>query len=244
MIGTSWVNAYMLATMQAVADSAGVALDTVYATAGRKPELIRLLVETAISNTDRAVPAAQREYVQQIRQSRSARDKLATYARAIAGIQGRLAPVLRALEAAGAAHPDLGAIWRGIAERRARNMRRFAAELVRTGEVRPGLDVRSVADVVWATNGPELFTLLVERRGWSIARFEGWLADAWCRLLLGPGRRGRSDLGWRRPRPWPRPEYPPAVPTRPSDLLARLAEKGARLREVRRDLLRQRPGAT
>ena len=49
--------------MRAVAASAGVALDTVYAAAGPKPVLFRLLLETAISGTDRAVPALERDYV-------------------------------------------------------------------------------------------------------------------------------------------------------------------------------------
>jgi hypothetical protein len=33
---------------------------------GRKPELARLLIETAISGTDQAIPAEQRDYVQAI----------------------------------------------------------------------------------------------------------------------------------------------------------------------------------
>ena len=36
------------------AGRAGVALDTVYGSVGRKPELARLLIETAISGTDQA----------------------------------------------------------------------------------------------------------------------------------------------------------------------------------------------
>ena len=57
---------YAATPMTAIADRAGVAVDTVYASAGRKPELARLLIETAISGTDRAIPAEQREYVRAI----------------------------------------------------------------------------------------------------------------------------------------------------------------------------------
>jgi hypothetical protein len=38
--------------------------------------------------------------------------------------------------------------------------------------------------MVWAFNSSELFALLTAERGWSPQRFERWLADAWCRLLL------------------------------------------------------------
>ncbi len=179
-------------TMQAIADRSKVALDTVYATAGRKPELIKLLVETAISNTDQPVPAEQRDYVQKIRTASTAREKLALYARAVVKIQSRLAPLVRALEAAAAARPELGAIWREISERRARNMKLFAADLVATGEVRADLSLDRVADILWATNGPELYTLLLEQRGWPSAELETWLADAWERLLLAISRRDPS----------------------------------------------------
>lgn len=171
-------------TMQAVADRASVALDTVYAAVGRKPELVRLIVETAISNTDQAVPAEQREYVLRIRTAASARKKLDIYAAAVVDIQSRLAPVVRTLSAAAVVEPELDKIWREISERRARNMKLFATDLIATGEVRAGLGVERVADILWATNGPELYTLLVVERGWAARELERWLADAWARLLL------------------------------------------------------------
>jgi len=175
---------YAAMTMQAIADRAGVALDTVYATVGKKPLLVKLLVEMAISNTDREVPAEQREYVQRLRAARSAREKLAIYARAVVDIQRRLAPLVRAVEAAATVHPDLYAMWREIAERRAENMKKLAADLQRTDELRTDLTTNQVADILWATNSPELFTLFVVQRGWSPAAYEHWLADAWSRLLL------------------------------------------------------------
>ena len=171
-------------TMQAVADKAGVALDTVYATVGKKPLLARLLVETAISNMDREVPAEQRDYVQRVRAAPSAREKLEIYAGAVTEIQARLAPLVRALEAASAAHPDLGAMWREISERRARNMKKLAAELMRTGDVRAGLAADRIADTLWVGSSPQLFTLLVGERGWSEREYAAWLAEVWCRLLL------------------------------------------------------------
>jgi len=180
---------YAAMTMQNIADDAEVALDTVYETVGRKPELVKLLVEIAISNTDREVPAEQRAYVQRIHAATSAREKLAIYANAVADIHQRLAPLVKALESAAQAHPDLGAIWREIAERRAQNMKKFAAELVATGDVRAELDVAGIADVLWAMTAPEMYSLLVDQRGWSQAELEAWLADALARVLL----RTRAD---------------------------------------------------
>jgi AcrR family transcriptional regulator len=173
---------YNATPMSAIAKQAGVALDTVYASVGRKPELARLLIETAISGSTQAVPAEDRDYVQAIQAAPDARTKITIYAAAMRSIAGRLAPVLGMIQQAAPAEPELADLWRQIAERRAVNMRRFAADLaaVATLRVSPG----EAADIVWATNSPELYQLLVNQRGWSPERYELFLAETWQRLLL------------------------------------------------------------
>jgi hypothetical protein len=69
-------------------------------------------------------------------------------------------------------------------------MRLFAADLMTTGELRPGLRVAEIADVLWAMNAPEFFLLLAERR-WSPQKYESWLAATWSRLLM-PEQLARS----------------------------------------------------
>jgi AcrR family transcriptional regulator len=168
--------------MTAIARRAGVALDTVYASVGRKPELARLLIETAISGTSQAVPAEERDYVQAIRAAADAETKIAIYAAAMRGIAGRLAPLLSIIQQAAPAEPDLATLWRQIADRRAANMRLFAADLAAVAPLRVDLD--AAADIIWATNAPELYQLLVGQRGWSPDRYEHFLGDTWRRLLL------------------------------------------------------------
>jgi AcrR family transcriptional regulator len=173
---------YAATPMAAIADRAGVAVDTVYASAGRKPELARLLIETAISGTDQAIPAEQRDYVQAIQAAPDAAGKIAVYAAAITAIAPRLAPVLAIIQQAAYAAPELARLWNEIAERRAANMRRFVADLATVAQLR--LDLDQAADIVWATNATEMYQLLVGQRGWSPQRYERFLADTWHRLLL------------------------------------------------------------
>src|ERR1700738_230833 len=71
---------YSATPMTAIAERAGGALDPVYASVGRNPELARLLIETAISGTDRAIPAEQREYVRAIQAAPDAQTKITIYA--------------------------------------------------------------------------------------------------------------------------------------------------------------------
>ena len=173
---------YVRTTMSAVAKESDVAVDTVYELVGRKPDLFRLLIETAISGQGQAVPADERDYVQRIQAEPSASRKLRIYAHALPAIHARLAPLVTALQAAASAEPELGDLWRDIAERRATNMHRLAAELHAAGGL--AVPVDEAADIIWATNSPEVYTLLVIQRGWTPERYGRWLSETWERLLL------------------------------------------------------------
>jgi AcrR family transcriptional regulator len=175
---------YAGTSVSAIAARAGVAVDTVYAAAGRKPALLRELVETTLSGTDEVVPAEQRDYVLRIRSAATAREKIAIYAAAVAEIGVRMAPVHRALAEASVTDGDCAALRAEISTRRAGNMRLFAADLRATGELRPDLTDDEVADIVWSMNAAEYRALLVGERGWTAERFGTWLTDAWTRLLL------------------------------------------------------------
>ena len=175
---------YAATSISAIAARAGVAVDTVYAAAGRKPALLRELVETSLSGTDQPVPAAQRDYVLRLRAATSAREKLTIYATAVAEIGVRMAPIHLALAEAAVTDGDCAALRAEIDARRANNMRLLAADLRATGELRPDLTDDEVADIVWSMNAAEYRALLVGQCGWSAERFGTYLADAWARLLL------------------------------------------------------------
>jgi AcrR family transcriptional regulator len=177
-------NGYRATTIATIAGRAEVNVDTVYELVGRKPVLLRELIEQTISGTDRAIAADDRDYVKAMQAAKDPVEKLAIYARAVRQIQVRMAPLHLALRDASSTEPEAEEIWREISERRAANMRRLVRDLKSTGRLRPDLSVDMAADVVWATNSAELFVMLTVDRGWSPRRYEGWLADTWCRLLL------------------------------------------------------------
>src|SRR5690348_5623743 len=77
---------YRSTTVAGIARQAGVAVDTVYATIGRKPDLLREVVETAISGTGQAVPAEHRDYVIRIGGTADPVEKIRIYAEALAVI--------------------------------------------------------------------------------------------------------------------------------------------------------------
>lgn len=175
---------YRASTVGDIADHAGVNVDTVYQLVGRKPALLRELVEEAISGTDHPVAAEQRRYVQEIRAERHSGRKLAIYARAVRRIQERMAPLFLALRDAAVTEPEAKRVWHDISERRAANMRLFIADLKAAGGLRPELSAQTAADTIWLMSSSDAYVLLTLDRGWPPLRYERWLAESWRRLLL------------------------------------------------------------
>ena len=175
---------YRATTVAAIARAAGVHVDTVYELVGRKPVLLRELIEQALSGTDHAVPAEDRPYVAAIRAEPDPRRKIALYAAAVRAMQARLAPLVLAVRDASATEPEAREVWRQLSDRRATNMRTFVRDLQAAGGLREGLSIEEAADSVWATNSSDMYVLLTVDRGWSPDRYERWLTETWHRLLL------------------------------------------------------------
>ena len=58
--------------------------------------------------------------------------------------------------------------------------------LHKTKSLRRGLDVARATDILWTLNHPDVWLLLVGRRGWTPEQFEKWFADTACAQLLEP----------------------------------------------------------
>lgn len=174
---------YAATSVADIAHLAGVSVDTVYASVGRKPELVLAVIDMVLGGADEPVPADQRDYVKAVRTEPTALGKITVYARAVATLVPQTAPLQEALRAAGESDVDCAATWRRLVSRRAANMVLFAADLRSTGELRHDLSDQQVADVVWSTNAAE-YWLLLDQRGWTPARYEALLVDLWSRMLL------------------------------------------------------------
>ncbi|HET9444581.1 MAG TPA: TetR family transcriptional regulator [Acidimicrobiales bacterium] len=184
-------NGYRATTIADIARTAEVHLDSIYELVGRKPALLRELIERAISGSDRPVGPQDRGYVRAMQAEPDPARKLSIYAAAVRDIQIRMAPLLVALRDAASTEPEARAVWQEIGDRRARNMRDLVRGLGPEGTLRPGLSVDEAADVLWATAAADVFLLLTVERGWSADAYERWLADTWRRLLLPDSRRRR-----------------------------------------------------
>jgi AcrR family transcriptional regulator len=166
-----------------IALAAGVSVDTLYETVGRKPQLLLAVHDMELAGADAPVEAEQRDYVQRIRAARTAAAKITAYTDALARLLPKTVPLLDSLRAAGEKDPACREVYEAVRERRAANMRLFAADLRSTGELRDDLDDDTIAGLVWSMNAPEYF-LLITSRGWTPGRYAAMVRDVWIRTLL------------------------------------------------------------
>ena len=173
---------YAATTVAAVAAAAGVSVDTVYASVGRKPRLLLAVHDMELAGGDQPLPAAGRDYVRDVRAAAGARAKLETYAAALGRRLPATVPLQEALEVAGRTDPACRRVHEELSDRRRANMRLLAEELRATGELRDDLPDETVADLLWTMNSPAVFRSLTRDRGPE--RYADVVADVWVRTFL------------------------------------------------------------
>ena len=173
-----------MTTIADIADAAAVNPDTVYRLVGRKPMVLRELIEQALSGTDHAIAGEDRSHVRAMAIEPVPAVKLEIYAAAVRATHGRLAPLFLALRDASSTEPDAEQVWKEIGERRAANMRKLVRSVRSATTTRYATSTSEAADTVWALNSPELYVMLTVERGWTPQRYERWLARSLSRLIL------------------------------------------------------------
>jgi AcrR family transcriptional regulator len=174
---------YAATSVADIAAMAGVSVDTLYTAVGRKPQLLLAVNDMELAEGDAPLAAEQRDYVQDIRAAGTAEEKIAVYAAALARVLPRSVPLLEALRVAGQTDAACRGAYESVNERRAANMRLFAADLRATGRLRDDLGDDAVADIVWSMNSPDYFQLL-RSRGYSPEQYAALVRDVWTRTLL------------------------------------------------------------
>ncbi len=177
---------YVGTTIQAIAEQADVAPETVYAIFGSKRSLLAELVDVSIAGDADAPPLLEQAWVGEMRAEPDAGRRLRMLARSGRSILERRAAIDEVVSGAASSDPEIAALRdAGKAQRRA-GQRELLGIVVGSTGLRDGLDLETAADVLYAIGSPETYRLLVVERGWSGPRFERWYGDTLERLLLAP----------------------------------------------------------
>ncbi len=178
---------YLGTTLGAVADAAGVSVQTVYNVVGGKAVLLKAVYDVTLAGDDAPVPMSERPEFRAIDDAPTGRACLAAYAHLGRVLGERLFPLLTVVLAqAAAGDPDLAAFVVTVEGERAIGTRNVATHVAGRFRLRDGLDVDGAADVLWALTAPDLADRLAVRRGWGWDRFEAWLGTAMGDAVLGP----------------------------------------------------------
>ncbi|TCO19039.1 TetR family transcriptional regulator [Kribbella steppae] len=171
-------NGFQATTITAVAKRAGVSAEGIYKGFGTKAALAKAVFDFVIAGDDEPVPMAERPESHAIQAEPDVRRKLALYVDGLALRQERSARV-QILIRDGRHHDEtLRETWQTLMDERLVGMTMFGRHLVDSGQLRDGITVEEVADVLWTYIAVELYELLVLHRGWSLERYAAWIARA------------------------------------------------------------------
>ena len=173
---------YAGATMQAIADEAGVAVQTVYAAFGTKRELLRQLLEASIVGDEDPAPLYEQAAVRAARSEPDPRRRAAQSAAVSRQIAERVVDVYRILRSAAEADPEMAAVANRIAADRLVEMRESAKVLKGPGKLRDPID--RAADTLFILHSPEVVIQCIDLLGWSMDDYEAWLAEMLLRTAI------------------------------------------------------------
>lgn len=172
------------ATIEAIAQEAEVAPETIYATFGSKRKILAHLMSIAVGGDDKPIPLLQRPSPQAAMHAGDQRQQLSLFAPGISAILERVAPIFEIVRSAAKTEPEINEMYAQIFQDRLDNLRIFVQHLAANGPLREGLGLDEALDTVWALTSPDFYTLLTVHRGWSKERYIEWLTDSLIRLLL------------------------------------------------------------
>jgi TetR/AcrR family transcriptional regulator, regulator of autoinduction and epiphytic fitness len=175
---------YAGTTMDQIASTAGVAVQTVYYTFKTKGQLVIEALEQAAAGNDDPVPASERPWVREMFAASSPQRVLALAVEHGAGVYERVAALWPAINAAAATDPTVAHYWSVVVAARRAGQRAMAMRVAELGGLRTGLDAQRAADLAVVLVGPEVYTGLVHDAGWSVIDYRAWLFTALVHQLL------------------------------------------------------------
>ncbi len=179
---------YGATTIDAISELADVPLATVYRLFSSKHGILKALLDTGIVGDDQEVPMARRSDVQTLLAEPDPVRQLTGFVTVTVQVNTRVAPLYWILVSAAGTDPDAAVLLDQLTGQRQQGQRMIAAALHVAGALRPELGEQDAADLIHALLSPEMYRLLVIDRGWTVDRYERWLAVTIADQLLPPGR--------------------------------------------------------
>lgn len=175
---------YAGTTMQAIADQADVAVQTVYFVFHTKGELLRQLILAMGGRPNEPTETMDRDWVDEAMTDNDGRRSIALMVEHGNDIYARVAPFWEAIGHGATTEPDVAETWQNIVEQRRLGIRRIVESVAAQDQLREGLSIDHAADIVYGLHRPETLAVFVVERGWSLEDYKEWSYNLLCHQLL------------------------------------------------------------
>ncbi len=175
---------YAGTTIEAIAEKAGVAPETIYATFKNKRKILSFLFDISVGGDDQPIRVIDRPEPQAVLHETDQDRQLSMFAKDITEILSRAAPVFVILRGAAKTEPEIARLLQRLLKERLQNMARVAESVAANGPLRDGLDKHAAAEAIWLLTNPEVYQLVTLDLGWTKEVYREWLTDTLKRLLL------------------------------------------------------------
>ncbi|MEJ7772052.1 MAG: TetR/AcrR family transcriptional regulator [Geodermatophilaceae bacterium] len=173
---------YASTTLGAIAKEAGVSVETIYKAFGGKSGLVRAIYERGLTGRG-PVSAYQRSDEMRERESDPAAI-MRNWGALTAEVASVVMPIRVLIRSAAGTDPEMTLLLEQGDNERLERMRHHAQFLADRGVLREGITADKATDVLWTCSSVEIYDLLVQKRGWSMAEFAEFVADFMITGLL------------------------------------------------------------
>ena len=173
---------YARTTVRQIAEAAGVAVDTVYATFGSKPRVLTALIDERLSAGTGVANVMERPDALAVRDETDPRRQITLLAHDLANVVARVGPVFEIMRTAASVEPAMAKVYAEMQGYRLQNMRTAIGWVAARGPLR--VTEERATETLWALAAPDTARLLMDGRGWTGEEYAQWLADVLTRALL------------------------------------------------------------
>ena len=171
-------------TIDAIAQAAVVAPETVYAIFGNKRKILSHLMDISIGGDDQPIRLIDRPEPQAVLHDTDQRRQIMMFSQGITEIMARVAHLFEIMRSAAKTEKDIEDLLQHMLKERLENMTIFVQRIATHGGLRERMEVSTAGELVWTITSPEVFLLLTRDRNYSTEQYAAWLQATLTRLLL------------------------------------------------------------
>ena len=172
---------YQHLTIAALAESAGVSVQTIYNSVGNKAAVIKAVYDVTLAGDDDPRAMSDRPEFQALAEAPDGASLMRAYAAMSRNIAERVGPLLAVLLTN--SDDDVRAFAATVEDERLRGNGTMVGHLARRFGLPPGVNRQRATDIVWTLTSPEVYDRLLRQRSWTAKEYERWLGEAMVAVL-------------------------------------------------------------